>query len=56
MKRKSLAVGATTRQALGLARVALAQDLSLLALSLDSGDDPARDPKPAAKADPPPKP
>ena len=46
MKRKGLDVGATTKRALGLARSALARDLSALALPLDDTDSKKPTPKP----------
>jgi hypothetical protein len=46
MKRKSLAIGATTKRALGMVRSALSHDLEGLALSLKDPAGPAKKPEP----------
>jgi hypothetical protein len=46
MKRKSLAIGATTKRALGMVRSALSRDLEGLALSLKDPAGPAKKPEP----------
>jgi len=46
MRRKSLAVGATTKRAISIARTALNRDVSALALPLDEPRAPARAPNP----------